>query len=152
MPVSLACLCWSLRSSSSCRLTTSRRVAGVLDTCCTHSWPFSVHSLKHHYHHHHYYCHLGVRDSMSAFQTGACHQSGRPGAGIMEANDRQVMTVFTVQLLALDKPSIMKCYHHRQMCSHTSPRCLLTMVMHHDTQFVEYLWWNAVGLYKTVVT
>lgn len=35
------CSCWS---SFSWRLMTSRRVAGVLDTCCTHSWPSCVHS------------------------------------------------------------------------------------------------------------
>ena len=29
-----------------CRLTTSNLVAGVLDTCCTHNCPFSVHSLS----------------------------------------------------------------------------------------------------------
>ena len=27
------------------RLMTSRRVAGVLETYCTHSWPSAVHSL-----------------------------------------------------------------------------------------------------------
>jgi hypothetical protein len=48
MPVSLACRCCSLRSSSSCRLMTSRRVAGVLETYCTHSCPSSVHSLSSH--------------------------------------------------------------------------------------------------------
>ena len=45
IPVSLACRCCSFRSSSSCRLITSRRVAGVLDTYWTHSCPSSVHSL-----------------------------------------------------------------------------------------------------------
>ena len=50
--------------------------------------------------------------------------SARSGAGIMEANDRQATTVFTVQPVippsALDKPSIMKRYHRRRTCSHTS--------------------------------
>ena len=50
----------------------------------------------------------------------SCHVVGfhaaGPGAGIMEADDRQVTTVFTVQpSLALDKPSIMKCYHCQRM-------------------------------------
>lgn len=31
---------------NTCKLTTSNLVAGVLDTCCTHSCPFSVHSLE----------------------------------------------------------------------------------------------------------
>ena len=35
--------------------------------------------------------------------------------------------------LALDKSSIMKCYHHRRMCSHTSPRRSPKMVTLHDT-------------------
>ena len=38
-------LCWSLLSSSSWRLTTSKRVAGVLLTCWSHNWPLSFHSL-----------------------------------------------------------------------------------------------------------
>ena len=37
------CSCWS---SFSCSVMTSRRVAGVLDTYCTHSCPSSVHSLQ----------------------------------------------------------------------------------------------------------
>ena len=37
----------------------------------------------------------------------------------------------------LDKPSIMKRYHRQRTCSHTSPCCSLTMVMLHDTRFVE---------------
>ena len=44
IPVSLACLCWRLVSSFSCRLMTSSLVAGVLDTLCTHSCPPSLHS------------------------------------------------------------------------------------------------------------
>ena len=32
-------------TSFTCKLTTSSLVAGVLDTCCTHNCPFSVHSL-----------------------------------------------------------------------------------------------------------
>eukprot|EP01139_Manchomonas_bermudensis_P001289 Amastigsp_a1687_218.p3 type:complete len:128 gc:universal Amastigsp_a1687_218:470-87(-) len=43
-PVSLALRCWSLRSSCSCRVMTSRRVAGVDETFCTHSWPSSSNS------------------------------------------------------------------------------------------------------------
>ena len=60
------------------------------------------------------------------------------GAGIMETDDRQVTTAFTITpLSALDKPSIMKCYHRRRTCSHTSPRRSPTMVTSHDTRFVE---------------
>ena len=53
------------------------------------------------------------------------------GVGIMEANDCQVTTVFTVQPVippsALNKRSTMKHHHHRQTCSHTSPRHLPTV-------------------------
>ena len=52
----------------------------------------------------------------------------------------------------LDKLSIMKCYHHRQTCSHTSPYPSPTMVTLHDTRFVECRWWNDGWTVKTVVT
>ena len=43
---------------------------------------------------------------------------------------------------ALDKPSsIVKRYHRRRTCSHTSPRRSPTMVTFHDTRFVECRWW-----------
>ena len=74
------------------------------------------------------------------------------GAGIMEAEDHQVMTVFTVQLSFHHRhltTHIMKHCHHRRTCSHTSPRCSTMMVTLHDTCFVECQWWNTV---KTVVT
>ena len=54
--------------------------------------------------------------------------------------------------LALDKPSIMKCCHRRQKCSHTSPRRSPTMVTLHDTRFVECRWWNDGWTVKAVVT
>ena len=44
IPVSRAWRCCSLVSSCSCWLITSRRVAGVLDTHCTQSFPPSLHS------------------------------------------------------------------------------------------------------------
>ena len=80
-----------------------------------------------------------------------CHhkvsaRTGWPGASIMEADDHQVTTVYTVQ------PS----FHHRhstnrvswsvticrRTCSHASLRRLPTMVTLHDTRFVEWRWWN----------
>ena len=45
-------------------------------------------------------------------------------------------------LLALNKPSVMKRYHRRRTCSHTSPRRSTTMVTLHDTRFDECRWWN----------
>ena len=44
IPVSLAWRCWRRVSSCSWRLMTSSRVAGVLETHCTHSCPASDHS------------------------------------------------------------------------------------------------------------
>ena len=78
----------------------------------------------------------------------------RPGAGIMEVDDRQVATVFTVQPSpsVLDKPSIMKRYHRRRTCSHTSPRRSPTTVTLRDTLFVECRWWNDGWSVKTVLT
>ena len=49
---------------------------------------------------------------------------------------------------ALDKPSVMKHYHRRRTCSHTSPRHSPTMVTFHDSRFVECRCWTV----KTVVT
>ncbi len=46
MPVSRAWRCCKRWSRFSCSVTTSRRVAGVDDTYCTHNLPSSVHSLR----------------------------------------------------------------------------------------------------------
>ena len=53
---------------------------------------------------------------------------------------------------ALNKPSIIKRYHHRRMCSHSSPHRSPTMVTLHDTQFVKRWWWNEGWTVKSVVT
>ena len=61
------------------------------------------------------------------------------GTGIMEADDRQVTTVFTVQ------PSfhhLLSTHDRRRTCSHTSPRRSPTIITLHDTGFVECRWWN----------
>ena len=44
IPVSRACLCSNFWSSCSCKLITSKRVAGVEETLCRHNWPCSSHS------------------------------------------------------------------------------------------------------------
>ena len=54
--------------------------------------------------------------------------------------------------LALDKPSIMKRYHHRQTMRWGVTARLPTMVTHHDTRFVKSQWWNDSWTVKTVVT
>ena len=77
------------------------------------------------------------------------------GAGIMEADDRQVTSLHSPIIIppsAVDKPSIMKHYHRWQMCSHTSPQRSPMMVTLHDTRFVECRWWNDSWTVKTVVT
>ena len=77
------------------------------------------------------------------------------GACIMEAHNSQVMNFHSPTVIpssALDKPSIMKRYHRRRTCSHTSPRHSLTMATLLDTQFVECQWWNDGWTVKTVVT
>ena len=82
--------------------------------------------------------------------------AARPGAGIMEADDRQVTTVFTVQPSFHHRHSThrVSCsvYHRRRTCSHTSPRRSTTMVTLHDTRFVECRWWNDGWTVKIVVT
>ena len=57
------------------------------------------------------------------------------GAAIMEAHDCQV-TVFSPIVIppsALNKPSIMKRFHHGRTCSHTSPHCSPMMITLHST-------------------
>ena len=79
-----------------------------------------------------------------------------PGVGIMEANDRQVTTVFTVQPdippSAFDKPSIMERYHRRRTTRWGVTARSPTMVTFQDTGFVECRWWNDGWTVKTVVT
>ena len=57
-----------------------------------------------------------------------------------------------IQPSALDGPSIVKRYHRRRTCSHTSPRRSPIMVTLTDTRFVECRWWNDGWTVKTVVT
>ena len=53
------------------------------------------------------------------------------------SSDDSVHSPTVIPPSALDKPSIMKRYHRRRTCSHTSPRRSPTMVTLHDTRFVE---------------
>ena len=101
------------------------------------------------------FCSIVVQQTQVMFHATFLCAVCSSGAGVMEADDRQVTTVFTVQPSlpsALDKPSIMKRYHRRRTCSHTSPRRSPTMVTLHDTGYVEYRWWNDGWTVKTVVT
>ena len=87
---------------------------------------------------------------MPTLQMVGCHPRRQGGgvpelqyhAGIMEADDCQVTTVFSPTVIppsAFDKPSIMKRYHRRRTCSQTSARRTPTMVTLHDIRFVESL-------------
>ena len=67
---------------------------------------------------------------------------GRYHGGRRPSSDYSLHSPTVIPPSALDKPSIVKRYHHRQTCSHTSPRHLPTMVTLHDTRFVECGWWN----------
>ena len=77
---------------------------------------------------------------------------GRYHGGRRPSSDDSLHSPTVIPPLALDKPSIMKRYHHRWTCSHTSPRRSPTMVTLHDTRFVECRWWNDGWTVKTVVT
>ena len=77
---------------------------------------------------------------------GRCHGGRQP------SNDNSFHSPTVIPPSALDKPSIMKRYHRRRTCSHTSPRRSSTMVTLHDTRFVECRWWNDGWTVKAVVT
>ena len=88
-------------------------------------------------------------------ETYATHQSaswGRYNGGRRPLSDNSFHSPTVIPPTALDKPSIMKRYHRRWTCSHTSPRRSPTMVTLHDTRFVECQWWNDGWTVKTVIT
>ena len=80
------------------------------------------------------------------------HTRGRYHGGRRPSSDDSFHSPTIIPPSALDKPSIMKRYHRRQTCSHTSPCRSLTMVTLYDTRFVECRWWNDGWTVKTVVT
>ena len=77
---------------------------------------------------------------------------GRYHGGRRPSRDDSFHSPTVIPPSALDKPSIMKRYHRRRTCSHTSPRRSPTMVTLYDTRFVESRWWNDGWTVKTVVT
>ena len=77
---------------------------------------------------------------------------GRYHGGRRPSSDDSFHSPTVIPPSALDKPSIMKRYHRRRTCSHTSSRCSQTMVTLHDTRFVEFRGWNDGWAVKTVVT
>ena len=77
---------------------------------------------------------------------------GRYHGGRRLSSDDSFHSQTVILLSALDKPSIMKRYHRRRTCSHTSPGRWPKMVTLHDTRVVECRWWNDGWTVKTVVT
>ena len=77
---------------------------------------------------------------------------GRYHGGRRPSSDDSFHSPAIIPPSALNKPSIMKRYHCRRTCSHTSPRRLPTMVTLHETRFVECQWWNDGWTVKTVNT
>ena len=76
---------------------------------------------------------------------------GRYHGGRRPSSDDSFHSSTGIPPSALDKPSIMKHYHRRRTCRHTSPRRSPTMVALHDSRFVECRWWNDGWTVKTVV-
>ena len=81
-----------------------------------------------------------------------CSTRGRYHGGRRPSSDDSLHNPTVIPPSALDKLSIMKRYHRRRTCSHTSPRRSPTMVTLDDTRFVECRWWNDGWAVKTVVT
>ena len=82
-------------------------------------------------------------------RTDNFHLRGRYHGGRRPPNDDSFHSPTVIAPSALDKPSIMKRYHSRRTCRHTSPRSP-TMLTLHNTRFVECWWWNDGWTVKTV--
>ena len=102
-----------------------------------------------------------VHSISTGFTTGllnlfTVHRSLRSRAGIIEADDRQLTTVFTVQPSFHHGHSTnwvyMKRYHRRRTTRWGVTARSPTMVTLHDTRFVVCRWWNDGWTVKTVVT
>ena len=91
-----------------------------------------------------------LRSTMNFFEHGQTR--GRYHGGRRPSSDDSFHSPTVIPPPTLDKPSIMKRYHRRRTCSHTSPRRSPTMVTLHDTRFVECRWWSDGWTVKTVVT
>ena len=76
---------------------------------------------------------------------------GRYHGGRRQSSDDSFHSPTVIPPSAIDEPSIMKRYHRRRTCCHTSPRRSPTMVTLHDTRFIECRWWNEGWTVKTVV-
>ena len=94
---------------------------------------------------------VGIMEVKGRYNGGQGQVSWRSGVGIMEvrgryhggrrpSSDDSLHSPTVIPPSALHKPSVMKCYHRRRTCSHTSSRRSLTMVTLHDTRFVECRW------------
>ena len=79
------------------------------------------------------------------------HAWGQYHGGRRPSSDDSFHCPTVIPPSALDKPSIIKRCHHRQMYIHTSPHSSTTMLTLYDTQFVECQWWNDGWTVKTVI-
>ena len=77
---------------------------------------------------------------------------GRYHGGRRPSSDDSLHSPAVIPPSALDKPSIMKRYHRRRTCNHTSRRRSPRVVTLHDTRFAECRWCNGGWTVKTVVT
>ena len=68
---------------------------------------------------------------------GGPNTRGRYHGGRRPSSDDSLHSPTVIPPSALEKPSIMKRYHCRRTCSHTSPRRSPTMVTLYNTRFVE---------------
>ena len=78
-----------------------------------------------------------LNSNNSSVWSGPQRPGGQYHGGQRPSSDDSFHSPAIIPLFALDKPSIMKHYHHRRMCSHTSPCCSPTMITLHGTPFVQ---------------
>ena len=85
-------------------------------------------------------------DALPLVIWGRYHEGRRP------SSDDSFHSPTVIPPSALDKPSIMKLYHHRRTTRWGVAASSPTMVTFHDTRFVKCQWWNDGWTVKTVVT
>ena len=78
--------------------------------------------------------------------------NGRYHGGRQPSSDDSFRSPTIIPPSALDKPSIIKRFHCRRMMRWGVTPRLPTMVMLHDTGFVECQWWNGDWTAKTFIT
>ena len=90
--------------------------------------------------------------SLIIFEVWDLNILSRYHGGPRQSSDDSFHSLAVIPPSALDKPTIMKCYHRRRTTRWGVTVRSPTMVMLHDTRFVECRWWNDSWTVKTVVT